>query len=451
MHAARGAAAHRFPRGGNYVIQRSAVILSIWALTLALPAEVRAQGEPPLADMLVDLLTQDIRLAPPPAGFVSHEAHFVSVGGQTFAPTAFNQALVTQLATVPIGSPSGGFSFTFDRLTGTFQRATETFGASFADRALTNGAGKVTLGLNHQYSKYTKFESESLDNGDVTFYLRHTDSGGLFFEGDLIQADLRLDLANTTTTVFVNYGVTDRFDLAVAVPYVRVRMDADVNATILRIATGASSNLHAFPGGGTTQTYSRSGFASGIGDVQVRTKFRVLDTTGGGLAAGVNVRLPTGDADNLLGTGAAAVTGTLIASSSMGRFSPHANVDFTGSAKGDIIDVPNELGYRFGGEFAVSPKVTISADGVGRSLFDASRLALGDTQWNYTDLNGVARSTTLNEYSARVATLNLLSAAIGTKINVAGNLLITGNVLFALSSGGVTAPVTPVVGFEYSF
>ena len=41
--------------------------------------------------------------------------------------------------------------------------------------------------------------------------------------------------------------------------------------------------------------------------------------------------------------------------------------------------------------------------------------------------------------------------ALGGKFNVAGNLLINANVLVALNDAGVTARVTPVIGFDYSF
>jgi hypothetical protein len=44
-----------------------------------------------------------------------------------------------------------------------------------------------------------------------------------------------------------------------------------------------------------------------------------------------------------------------------------------------------------------------------------------------------------------------MNLAVGGKFNITGNLLINANVLLALTSTGVTAPVTPVIGFDYSF
>lgn len=414
------------------------------------PPAVGAQ-DVPLSQLLPQLIQSEVRLAPPPPGFISHEAHFIPGQDQVLAPVLFNQQIVTQLATFPIGSSSGGFSFTFDPTLGTFERATQSFGPAFAERALTNGKGKLTFGVNTQYSNYSSFEGQNLDNGDVKFYLRHEDSGGLFFEGDLVEAALALDLSSSTTTAFANYGVTDRFDVAVAVPIVRVSMNARINAEVLPFATPNIPGIHVFPNGQKTSSFASSGNASGLGDILVRSKYRFLDAAGGGLAAGVDLRLPTGDDDNLLGTGATAITGTLIGSTTIGRIAPHFNVGFTKSSSGDIVDAPDEFGYRFGAEFVASPKITLATTFIGRTLIDAGRLELTRTSWDFRNNLGVPGNASFDEYALRGGSLNLATLAMGTKVNVVGNVLLSANLLVALSSAGVTARVTPVFGIDYSF
>ncbi len=430
-------------------MKRVLMVTALVAGTLATASPARAQ-DVPLSDLLVDLIQSDIRLAPPPPGFQSHEAHFIPGANQRLAPYFFNQQLIAQLATFPIGSPSGGFSYMFDSASGTFQRATQSFGPAFAERALTIGRGKLSFGMNFQHSKYSSFEGTDLEDGEVKFYLRHTPTGGNFFEGDVIEAALNLDVSSSTTTFFANYGLTNRWDLAVAVPIQRVSMDATVDASVLRLATGVTP-IHSFPGGATEATFNSSGTASGIGDVLVRTKYRFLDSVSGGLAAGLDVRLPSGDADNLLGTGAAQTTFTLIGSTAAGAFAPHFNIGYTASGESDVATIANEFEYRIGTEYLAHPRVTLSADLLGRSLRDAGRLEFGDTTWNYVDAAGAPHTTTFNELTSREGSLNLTSLAVGGKFNVAGNLLINANLLFAVSSAGVTARVTPVVGFDYSF
>jgi hypothetical protein len=422
------------------------------ACTVALLAPSRTFAQEPLSQLLAQLIQADIQLAPPPPGFVSHSAHFQPGANQVLAPYLFNQQLVTQLATFPIGSPSGGFVFSFDPATGTFQRATDSFGPSFAERALTNGRGKLTIGTNFQYSKYNSFEGKKLNDDSIKFYLTHAPIGGFFFEGDLVQAALRLNLSSATTTFFANYGVTDALDVAVGMPIVHVNMEATVDATILRLATGQSTvNIHAFPGGGDTASFSHSGSATGAGDLLVRAKYRFLDTPGGGLAAGVDVRLPTGDANQLLGTGAAAATLALIGSTSRGNLAPHFNVAFTGAGHSDVVSVANELGYKVGTEFIATPQITWTADLIGRALLSTQRLTLSPTVHNFMSSTGVPGSATFDEYVAQNGTLNLVALALGGKFNVSGKLLINANVLVALTSAGVTARLTPVVGFDYSF
>lgn len=416
-----------------------------------LQPNVSAAQDVPLSQLLVQLIQSDVRLAPPPPGFPSHEAHFIPGDDQRLAPALFNQQLVTQLATFPIGSPSGGFSFTFDPVLGTFDRATESFGPAFAERALTNGKRKLTFGLNTQYSNYSSFEGQNLDTGEVKFYLRHEDSGGLFFEGDVVEAALDLDLSSSTTTAFANYGVSDRFDVALAVPVIRVNMAARIDAEVLPFSTPNVPRIHVFPNGTKNAAFSSSGSASGIGDVLVRTKYRFLDVPGGGLAAGVDLRLPTGDDEELLGTGAAAVSGTLIGSATIGRLAPHVNVGFTKSGAGDIVNTPDEFGYRFGTEFVVTPTVTLTGTFIGRTLIDAGRLRLSTTSWSFRDNRGVTGATTFDEYTARDGALHLATLAMGGKFNVAGNFLVSANLLVALSSAGVTSRVTPVFGVDYSF
>jgi hypothetical protein len=435
---------------GEALMARYAFLWLFSALALLAPTRAFAQ-EVPLSQLLVNLIQADVRLAPPAAGFPSHEAHFLPGANQALAPYLFNQQLVAQLATFPIGSPTGGFAFTFDPQLGTFQRATDSFGPAFADRALTNGRQRLTLGANFQYSKYTTFEGNKLDNGDVKFYLDHEDlPGDLFFEGDLIEAALKLDLSSTTTTIFANYGVTNSFDLAIAVPIVRVKMDATIDAQVLRLAT-PGQQIHAFLGGTTSRSFSDSGSASGIGDLLVRAKYRFVSVPGGGLAAGVDVRLPSGDAENLLGTGAAGFGVTLIGSSARGRLAPHFNVGFSASGDSDVVNIANEFGYKFGTEIVAAPTVTFSVDLLGRSLIDAGRLELTDTVHNYRNADNVAGSITLGEYVAQEGALNLLGLALGGKFNVTGNLLINADVLIGLTDSGITPRFTPVLGFDYSF
>ena len=198
------------------------------------------------------MIQAEVQLAGPPPGstFPSHDAHFIAGEQAQLAPYLFNQAIVSQLTTLPIGSSSGGFSYGLDASLGIFSRTTGSFGPAFAERALTIGRNKFSFGTNFQHSGFDTFEGKDLRDGSIKFYLTHKPETGAFFEGDVIETALDLRLKTDTVAFFVDYGVTNRLDVGVAVPIVSVRMDASIDATVLRLATGTTgptSTIHTFP------------------------------------------------------------------------------------------------------------------------------------------------------------------------------------------------------------
>jgi len=433
-------------------------VVAIGVLTVVLrPALVAAQ-ETPLSEILVKLIQADIRLAGQPAGspFPSHDAHFIPGEQEQLVPYLFNQAILSQLTTFPVGSSSGGFSYTFDPSAGVFARNTTSFGPAFAERALTIGRGKASLGGNYQHAGFDSFEGKNLDDGSIKFYLTHEDVGGQFFEGDIIETSLHLRLNTDTVSLFADYGITNRLDVGVALPIISVDMEASVDAEVLRLSTGdvpPTSGIHVFPNGTSQDTISESGSASGIGDLLLRAKYRFYDLPGGGLAAGLDLRLPTGDADNLLGSGVAQTKLLFIASGSYHKFAPHINFGYTFSGESDspFFSVSDEFSYALGTEFEANPKLTLIADLVGRSLIDNGRLEEQDRTFTYRSAAGVTGSVTKPEFALAPGALNLTILAAGLKYNLMGSLLVSANVLIPLTKSGIRDTVTPVIGVDYAF
>ena len=431
-----------------------------------------------LSEMLLKILLSDIVLAPPEGPFQSHEAHFqpvirpgeVAAGfeiNQLEVPLAINSIIAAQLATIPLGSSSGGFSYTFDPALGTFSRESSTFGSAFVERALTAGRGRWNAGFNYQRATYDSLEGLDLRNGDVAVYLVHQDCCGAvnepgsppspFFEGDVIENRLSLELTSSTFSAFMNYGVTDRLDVGVVVPFVTVDMRATVRARVMRLATSASPGIHQFEGGVTDQTFTDGSRAQGLGDILLRGKYRFLDSPGGGLAAGVDVRFPTGDSEQLLGTGGSQVKVALLASMAQGPFSPHVNVGYTISSGGtaDALsvspNVPDEFSYSAGFDAALHDRVTFSADLLGRNLRDLGRLVPTRRQFPFVTQDGEFGTATFEEFTRRSGDLNLLVGAAGVRLNLRGNLLISAQVLVPITESGLRDRFTPVLGLDYSF
>ena len=79
------------------------------------------------------------------------------------------------------------------------------------------------------------FEGKDLEDRSIKFYLTHEPCcNNAFFEGDVVETALSLDLKTDTFAFFVNYGMTDSLDVGVAVPILHVSMDTSVEATIQR-------------------------------------------------------------------------------------------------------------------------------------------------------------------------------------------------------------------------
>ena len=189
----------------------------------------------------------------------------------------------------------------------------------------------------------------------------------------------------------------------------------------------------------------------------LRGKLAFAQGDWGGVAAGVDVRLPTGDAENLLGTGSTQFKGFLIASGGKSRFSPHVNAGYTFTGDSDTLGVlPDEINYAAGFDAAISSRLTLTADVVGRALLDAQRLVDTETVYRYRTASEPAgtfpHTITREEFATETGTLNLLLGSVGFKLNPTGRLLIAANLLFSLSKdNGLQDDLTPVIEIDYNF
>jgi hypothetical protein len=462
--------------------------MRLFAMVICLlPATASAQAEGPtnLAGLLPRLILRDVSL--PSA---THAAHFspLTINDPNNPAVKivedFNKQLVVQLSTVPLGSSSGGFTYTFDPAVGTFSRASRSFGPAFAERALTAGRHRFSAGMNYQHLSYKSFESRDLDNGSLQFYLRHQEcctTGGPtgpptfgvinqpnstrldpFFEGDLIRTSLSLKATTDTVVFFGNYGITNQLDVGLAVPVVKVSLDATMVASILRLATG-SAPIHTFEPGNpnaTERSFTSSGSASGLGDIVVRSKYRMGSVAGAAVAAAIDVRLPTGDQDNLLGAGTQTKL-LLIASHGSERWGQHANVgySFAGGKLGAVsplgssaVNVPDEFNYTVGMEYVAESRVTLVGDIVGRVMRDTGRLTPQLKTFEFVQANGGPTMTAqFEEFDPRSGSLHVAFGTAGVKFNPAGSLLINANVVLPLTKSGLRSRVGAVIGIDYAF
>jgi hypothetical protein len=297
----------------------------------------------------------------------THSAHFNGAFQSEFGQ--MNVALIQQLGALPIPSPASGFTYAFDNSTGTFARSTQSFGPILADRAETIGRGRFAFGYSLQHFSFETFDGLRLSHIPGVF--THDDSSLGGGRDDIITTNNAIAASVTQSTVSLTYGATERVDISVGVPLIRTSLSIVSDATIHRIGTASNPAIHFFrdpdaPGTyGTERTFVASGTASGLGDVIVRGKGTAFKTARTGLALGLEARLPTGQEENLLGSGSLGLKVFTATSATYGRVSPHVNVGITTEqpargghrcrVKGDL---PNELSYVFGADIGVERRLS---------------------------------------------------------------------------------------------
>jgi hypothetical protein len=381
-----------------------------------------------------------------------HSAHFNSDFQANF--TQFSAAVVNQFVTVPLPSPAAGFTYRFDPSVGVFQRTTQSFGPILTERAETVGTHRVSFGFASQ--RFTFDTVEGLDLHRVPAVFTHDNAQLRGGREDVVTTSNSIDATVSQFTTFVTVGVTDRFDVSVAVPFLSNNVTVTSDATIQRLGTtNLLTHFFRLSNGdiGNRRIFTAVGSAAGLGDVTVRLKSTVNKGESFGIAAGVDIHLPTGDQMNLLGTGTTGVQPFAIVSAVYDKFSPHANVSYrwNGSsllagnpATGESADSPDQFGYAVGADVSATSRVTIAFDVLGRYTFNSERLQLRD----FHALDGRSAFPTIG---FSTDSFNALSGAAGVKINLFDRLLVDGNLLFALDDHGVRDRVTPLIGFEYSF
>jgi hypothetical protein len=438
---------------------RRATIVAMMVCATVAASSGRASAQTSLVDQMSNLFLQNIVLAKTPAGkgIATHTADFKdpTVVAATGLINQVSQQIGSGVSTFPLGSSAGGFTYGYDPALGTFSRTTPTFGPAFAERAATVGKGKVSFGMNYVHASYDTLDGESLQNGAIKFNLLHQVlNPPSYVQGDVIQASLSMNLVTDTTAFFVNYGVSDRLDIALAVPIVRVKMDLTYHAAILDFSThGSNPPVHAFVDGSNAKDFTSSGSASGVGDVIVRAKYGLSKSGPVATAVGLDVRLKTGDKNNMLGSGVTQTELFLIASGNAGdRLSPHVNVGYTFAGGSSVTTVSDQFNYVGGLEVSVTPRVTVVGDLVGRTFRNVLRLSDTTTPHAFQTSQGGPEQTTLLETAAvNPGSLSSVLGTAGVKFNPWGNLLISAHLLFPLNDAGLRSKVTPVVGFDYSF
>jgi hypothetical protein len=405
-------------RAAGFVRCRAAR-LALVILVLAVPAPGQAQG---LRDLVKNLYGGDgIRLEPTPPPFPSHDPHFTASSLQGL--DNLNSAITSSLRLLALNSTVSGFTFDLER--GVPVRTTDSLGPLLAERAPTVGPRKLNVGLWYSRIEFKRFEGQPLD--DLALAFTHEDSNGdgiigiPEFERDIVRVRLDLDIEEDLFALFATYGLTQHWDIGVVVPIVHIRLRADASATIER-NSAISRNVHNFGPNSDSPRSSDSGEATGFGDVVLRTKYNFLRDRPGwpDLAVAGQIKLPTGDPDDLLGTGETDFLGLLVVSRTIGPVTPHLNLGYEVTTAGSE---EHNLRYVVGLDGVPHPRVALALEILGRWEPDGD--GIGD---------------------------HLVDLAVGGKWNLFRTFVLSANVQIPLNrDSGLRADVIWSLGAEYTF
>jgi hypothetical protein len=325
-----------------------------------------------------------------------------------------------ELSTLPTASSSGGFVYKLNPTLGIVERASDGFGPFFTERLLRNSRGQSSIGVSYQFATFASLQGADLQSGTFPTNAARTSGTQQPFSVD----QLALELDARTTTFFGTYGVTNRLGIGASVPITNVRF----SGTRVRTVNGVSQLQSA-----------QSGSAVGLGDISLQARYSLVGDTIRGVSVGSDVKLPTGRSDDLLGAGDAAARLIGVGSWEEGKLAVYINggAGFGGASR--------EIFWNAATTFAVTPRVTVVGEVMGRRLADLSLVQ--DVYQPHPQMVGVETMRWLPAQGG-VHTTFLVA---GAKWNFAGSWLLSTNILMRVTDAGLRARVTPAVSIDYAF
>jgi hypothetical protein len=396
----------------------------------------------------------------------------------------FNTTVAQVIGQLPLAAPVSGFVLRFDKKLGIPVEENQNLGSVLTERGNTVGKYKVFVGFTYQRFVFQTIDGQKLSNLPSVYEFGTVPDGkNTITEFGASQNSVSANLSQYTG--IIAFGLTSRVDVSLTVPFERVSLGAG-NSNLRQgfvITNSSGTIIGSSASNPSTTSQSVAGSATGFGDLLLNAKGTVFSGEKSKLALGLEVRLPTGDEFNLLGTGAPGVKPYLVYSR-LGRITPHANLGYqwnglsnlyiqpchfipttqAGTCQGSgglpILNLPASIDYSGGADFGIKKKFTVVADFVGQHYFNSPRVtapvAAAKAGITGIPIPGSTSAITAfnNAPTLQVGTggVNLDNLALGLKWNPIGKLIVSANALVRLDSGGLRPNrLVPLVGLSYRF
>jgi hypothetical protein len=352
-----------------------------------------------------------------------------------------NEAIGSQVSELPLASPASGVIYVNDPKLNIPIPSNATLGPILTQRAETIGYHKFFLAFTYQYFSFNVIDGVSLNNLPIFLPLA---------SGTAVTATSnRLDLKANQYTIYFTFGLTPHADISIAVPFLSVSEQFTTSGLEYNLTKPTAPVTPFGPN-------SSSGTATGIGDIILAAKYWLWRPKHGGLTVGAEFRVPSGDAENFLGTGTVGLRPYVTLTYGT-RFSPHLNVGYQVNANTVLVStstggsgqLPNRLLFSAGADWGITRWMTLAVDVIGQQVYDAQRIKLLAAP---PVLNQGVNVTypTIFPYKDTYL-LGDASGGIKLKPLPSKNLLVTGNAVVRLNNSGLRSAVVPLVGVSYTF
>jgi hypothetical protein len=350
---------------------------------------------------------------------------------------------------LPLPAAAAGVSYSFDPVTGNFRRDASTYGQVYLERADPLGARHFNVSFVYQYVELSKIDGHDADNLQ--------NAAPIPIEGLLAAFEMpRLNIgAQVHQFLFAGtYGITEDIEASIAVPVVYSDLNADVPFTV----AGQLENGELIV---VQDNVSESDHVVGVGDVMLRGKYRFLELDDFHFAAGLLLRFPSGDEEQLQGIGYFEVTPSIIASTRIFMPATWARLQgyFNGGIGFDTEDVgASEARWGFGLDWGMTDDFTTGIAFLAQNQF--ARVAPPGTFTVPACQADVV--TCAIDPSVRVGTQNLFGLS-GERpdyynLSIGGRAALWRDTLFGfvnvaipLNDGFVRTELVPLIGFEGTF
>jgi hypothetical protein len=415
----------------------------------------------------------------------------LSQTGKSQNLSTFNTTIAQVIGQLPLAAPVSGFVLGFDKKLGIPVEENQNLGSVLTERGNTVGRHKLFVGFTYQRFVFHTVDGTKLSNLPSVYLFSSATSNGVT-ANQYGSSTNSLSANLSQYSGIVAFGLTDRIDISVTVPFERVSLSAGYRDLTQGLLTfqGSISNPINPSAGVTTPAISHNsvaGSATGFGDLLVNMKGTIISGEKSKVAFGLEARFPTGDQYNLLGTGAYGVK-PYIVFSRLGRVTPHVNLGYQWNDFSNLyvnpcrfngacpdagaglptLRLPDSLNYSAGADIGIAKRLTFVADFVGQHYFNAPRVTSavpansakpsipGIPTPNPLSISSVAAFNTFfgNAPTVGVATgaINVDNVALGLKWNPAGRLILSANALIRLDSGSLRPDrFVPLVGVSYRF